>query len=92
MKQNSAGGGGKSEYRQSKINAKNVKLNDERQRTTKQMHKEKDRKARSKANGGGNGAGQEETANSGAGAGAGAGAGEEDAFAGIHPSRRNRMA
>lgn len=90
MKQNSAGGGGKSEYRQSKINAKNVKLNDERQRTTKQMHKEKDRKARSKANGGGNGAGQEETADSGAVAGAGAG--EEDAFAGIHPSRRNRMA
>ena len=74
----SAGGGGKSDHRQAKINAKNTKLNDERQRTVKQAHKEKDRKSR--------GENKQEAA-----AAPAAGGDENDDFAGIHPSRRMRM-
>lgn len=63
----SAGGGGKSEYRKSKIEAKNKKLFEERQRNAKEITKEKERRAHAEETG-------------------------EDAFAGVHPSRRNRMA
>ncbi|RAH43385.1 RNA-binding protein [Aspergillus brunneoviolaceus CBS 621.78] len=62
-----AGGGGKSEYRKSKIEAKNKKLFEERQRNAKEITKEKERRAHAEETG-------------------------EDAFAGVHPSRRNRMA
>lgn len=57
-----AGGGGKSNHRKAKIEAKNKKLAEERQNN---LHKEKERKA------------QPEEA--------------EDNFAGVHPSRRNRL-
>ena len=70
-----AGGGGKSDHRQAKISAKNTKLNDERHRTLKQAHKEKDRKTRGENK-------QEAAAPA---------EDENDAFAGIHPSRRMRM-
>ncbi|THC98031.1 hypothetical protein EYZ11_002457 [Aspergillus tanneri] len=59
-----AGGGGKSDHRKSKIEAKNKKLAEERQNAAQ---KEKERKVQVEENG-------------------------ADDYAGVHPSRRNRMA
>lgn len=63
----SAGGGGKSKNRQAKIEAKNQRLEGQRQRAAKQTQEEKAKKAEIRENG------------------------AEDVFAGVHPSRRNRM-
>lgn len=80
----SAGGGGaNSEHRKAKIQAKNEKLNDERQRGAKQIQKDKkkqDKKKGAQGNGG-----------TGANAVGVEGADGDDQFAGLHPSRRGRL-
>lgn len=80
----SAGGGGGSDNRKAKIQAKNEKLNDERQRNAKQINKDKKKhdKPRTGAATGANAAVPEEApvAN-----------GDDDKYAGVHPSRRPRM-
>lgn len=67
-----AGGGGKSEHRRAKIEAKNKKLNEERQRQAKNIQKEKTKSKNTHS---------KENEEQGA-----------DQWAGIHPSRRARMA
>lgn len=76
------GGGGNSEHRKAKIEAKNQKLNDERQRAAKQTQKDKRKH---------NKAAQSNDAPTGANAVGVDGANENDQFAGVHPSRRGRM-
>lgn len=80
-KYSAGGGGANSEHRKAKIQAKNEKLNDERQRTAKQI--QKDKKKHNKA-AKGNGA-------TGANAVGVEGADGDDQFAGLHPSRRGRL-
>lgn len=77
----SAGGGGaNSEHRKAKIHAKNEKLNDERQRDSKKIQKDKrkhDKSAQANGPSGANAVGVEGDG--------------DDEFAGVHPSRRGRM-
>lgn len=79
----SAGGGGaNSEHRKAKIQAKNEKLDDERQRDAKKIQKDKKKHNKSaQANGaptGANAVGVEDAEG-------------DDDLAGVHPSRRGRM-
>ena len=81
----SAGGGGaNSEHRKAKIQAKNEKLNEERQRNAKDIKKDKKKQDKVKPARFG-------AAVSGANAVAVDAAPEDDRFAGMHPSRRGRI-
>lgn len=84
----SAGGGGaKSEHRTAKIQAKNEKLNEERQRQAKDIQKDKKKHDKKTAPAAGSGA----NATSMDGAADNAGGAEDDKWAGLHPSRRGRV-
>ena len=84
----SAGGGGaKSEHRNAKIQAKNEKLNEERQRQAKDIQKDKKKHDKKTAPAGGSGA----NATGMDGAADNAGSAEDDKWAGLHPSRRGRV-
>lgn len=82
----SAGGGGGSDNRKAKIQAKNEKLNDERQRNAKEINK--DKKKHGKA---GAAAPKATGANASAAVPEEVPAGDDDKYAGVHPSRRGRM-
>lgn len=85
----SAGGGGaKSEHRNAKIQAKNEKLNEERQRQAKDIQKDKkkhDKKAAPAGGSGANAAGLDGAADDAVSAA------DNDQWAGLHPSRRGRV-
>lgn len=84
----SAGGGGaKSEHRNAKIQAKNEKLNEERQRQAKEIQKDKRKHEKTAAPAGGSGA----NAASMDGAADTAVSADNDQWAGLHPSRRGRV-
>lgn len=86
----SAGGGGaKSEHRNAKIQAKNEKLNEERQRQAKDIQKDKRKHDKKAAPAGGSGANA--ASMDGAADNAGAGSADNDQWAGLHPSRRGRV-
>ncbi|KAJ6157333.1 hypothetical protein N7470_004925 [Penicillium chermesinum] len=86
------GGGGKSDHRRAKIQAKNEKLNDERQRNAKEIQKDKKKHSKKTQPEGASGANAVKVdANASANANANANAGEDDKFANVHPSRRGRM-
>ncbi|XHG09278.1 hypothetical protein AWENTII_012349 [Aspergillus wentii] len=69
-----AGGGGKSDHRKSKIEAKNQRLEEQRQRSAKEIQREK-----------------RKNFDNGPQENGGADHDPNDAFAGIHPSRRNQL-
>lgn len=76
------GGGGKSEHRNAKIQAKNEKLNEERQRQAKEIQKDK-RKHEKKP--------EQEGATGANSVGTDGAADPNDQWAGVHPSRRGRL-
>ncbi len=77
MTNSSAGGGGNTDSRKAKIQAKNEKLNDERQRDAKKIKTDKKKHDKPAARTGANAEAAAPAAN-----------GDDDKYAGVHPSRR----
>lgn len=75
---NSAGGGGNTDSRKAKIQAKNEKLNDERQRDAKKIKTDKKKHDKPSRTG----------ANTEVAPAAPAANGDDDKYANVHPSRR----
>lgn len=88
LRYSAGGGGAKSDHRKAKIQAKNEKLNDERQRKALEAKKvqnkhDHDKRSARKGPTGANAVG--------GGDAAPAPAADEDKFAGVHPSRRGQL-